>query len=395
MIVRPQLSVLRQRMAEPRRYIQVLAGPRQVGKTTLINQLVAQMTVPVSSVTADVVIFDDAEWIADQWTTVRKTMKLANQTEHVLIIDEIQRLNNWSEVVKREWDEDTRTQCNIKVVLLGSSRLLIQDGLNESLAGRFELIHIPHWSYGEMQEAFGFTLEQYVYFGGYPGAAPLISDEKRWRNYMRRSIISPSIEKDVLMTKKILKPELMRRLFELGASYSAEIVSLNKILGQLQDAGNTATMANYLTVLDQADLLGGLQLYSPDKLRRYRSIPKFQVYNTALQSASQTNGFKTVYVDSKKWGRWVESAVGTHLVNGMDDGEYEVFYWRDGKDEMDFVLVRGEEVLGLEVKSGRRTAGAGLASFKSHFPKAKTLVIGTGGLSLELFFSTKPELLFW
>lgn len=394
MIVRPQLSILQQRMAEPRRYIQVLAGPRQVGKTTIINQLVAQLTVPVSSITADVVVSDDAEWIADQWNTVRKTMDLANQTEHVLIIDEIQRLNNWSEVVKREWDEDTRTQCNIKVVLLGSSRLLIQDGLNESLAGRFELIHVPHWSYGEMHEAFGFTLEQYVYFGGYPGAASLISDEKRWRSYMRRSIISPSIEKDVLMTKKILKPELMRRLFELGASYSAEIVSLNKILGQLQDAGNTATMANYLTVLDQADLLGGLQLYSPDKLRRYRSIPKFQVYNTALQSASQTNSFKAVYVDSRKWGRWVESAVGTHLVNGMDDGEYEVFYWRDGNDEMDFVLVRGEEALGLEVKSGRRTAGVGLSSFKNHFPKAKTLVIGTGGLSLELFFSTKPELLF-
>lgn len=394
MIARPQLSILQQRLAEPRRYIQVLAGPRQVGKTTLINQLVARMTVPVSSITADAVAIDDMKWIADQWDTVRKTMKLTNQTEMVLIIDEIQRIDNWSEMVKREWDEDTRTQCNIKVVLLGSSRLLIQDGLNESLAGRFELIHMSHWSYAEMREAFGFTLEQYIYFGGYPGAASLISDEKRWRNYMRRSIISPSIEKDVLMTKKILKPELMRRLFELGASYSAEIVSLNKILGQLQDAGNTATMANYLTVLEQADLLGGLQLYSPDKLRRYRSIPKFQVYNTALQSACQTNGFKAVYLDSKKWGRWVESAVGTHLVNGTDDGEYKVFYWRDGDDETDFVLVWGEEVLGLEVKSGRRTAGTGLKSFKTHFPKAKTLVIGTGGLSLELFFNTKPEMLF-
>lgn len=394
MIIRPQLKILQDRLEEPRRFIQVLAGPRQIGKTTLIDQLVARLQVPVSSITADTVAPENIEWIADQWEAVRKTMELAQQQEHVLIIDEIQRLNNWSEMVKREWDYDTRYRMNIKVILLGSSRLLIQDGLNESLAGRFELIHMPHWSFLEMQEAFGFTMEQYIYFGGYPGAAILVSDERRWRNYMRRTIINPSIEKDVLMTKRILKPELMRRLFELGASYSAELVSFNKLIGQLQDAGNTTTMANYLTVLDEADLLCGLQQYSPDKIRRYRSIPKFQVFNTALQSACQANTYSNIYIDRQRWGRWVESAVGAHLLNGAADGEYQVYYWRDGNDEMDFVLVRGEEVLGLEGKSGRRTAGNGMAAFKRRFPTAKTLVIGTGGLALDLFFRTSPEQLF-
>lgn len=394
MIIRPQLKILQDRLEEPRRFIQVLAGPRQIGKTTLIDQLVARLQVPVSSITADTIAPENIEWIADQWEAVRKTMELAQQQEHVLIIDEIQRLNNWSEMVKREWDYDTRYRMNIKVILLGSSRLLIQDGLNESLAGRFELIHMPHWSFLEMQEAFGFTMEQYIYFGGYPGAAILVSDERRWRNYMRRTIINPSIEKDVLMTKRILKPELMRRLFELGASYSAELVSFNKLIGQLQDAGNTTTMANYLTVLDEADLLCGLQQYSPDKIRRYRSIPKFQVFNTALQSACQANTYSNIYIDRQRWGRWVESAVGAHLLNGAADGEYQVYYWRDGNNEMDFVLVRGEEVLGLEVKSGRRTAGNGMAAFKRRFPTAKTLVIGTGGLALDLFFRTSPEQLF-
>ncbi len=394
MITRPQLKTLEQRLSEPRRFIQVLAGPRQVGKTTLITQLTEHLSVPFSSITADMVTTNDTEWIADQWTAVRRTMELEHQKEHVLIIDEIQRLVNWSEMVKREWDYDTRMRYNIKVVLLGSSRLLIQDGLNESLAGRFELIHIPHWTFSEMHEAFGFTLQQYIFFGGYPGAATLATDEKRWRNYMHRTIINPSVEKDVLMTKRILKPEIMRRLFELGASCSAEIVSFNKLLGQLQDAGNTTTMANYLTTLNEADMLCGLQQFSTDKLRRYRSNPKLQVYNNALQTACQTSSFKTIYTDRQRWGRWVESAVGAHLLNGADDGEYQTFYWREGNDEVDFVLVRDNELLGLEVKSGKRTAGKGLVAFKQHFPKAQTLVIGTGGINLELFFKTQPENLF-
>lgn len=391
MIIRPQLQILQDRMEEPRRFIQVLAGPRQIGKTTLIDQLIEQLTKPVTNISADTIAPDNMEWIADQWSAVRRMMKLRSEQEHILIIDEIQRINNWSEVVKREWDSDTHTHTNIKVILLGSSRLLIQDGLNESLAGRFELVHMPHWSFSEMERGFGLTLEQYIYYGGYPGAAPFVKNERRWRLYMKHSIVNPSIEKDVLLTKRILKPELMRRLFELGASYSGELVSFNKLIGQLQDAGNTSTMANYLKTLQEADLLCGLQQYSPDKVRRYKSIPKFQVYNTALQSACQDYDFQSVYIDRQRWGRWVESAVGAHLVNGMFEGDYQVFYWREKDEEVDFVLAQGCRILGIEVKSGRRTAGKGLLTFRQRFPQAQTLVVGTGGLPIDVFLRTEPR----
>lgn len=390
MIVRSQLNILRSRLEEPRRFIQVLAGPRQVGKTTIVSQLVQQLQVPCTSLTADGVDSNNSEWIGEQWNVVRKIMDLQHQTEHILIIDEVQQLNKWSTIVKREWDADTAAKRNIKLVLLGSSRLLIKDGLNESLAGRFELIHIPHWSVAEMREAFGWSLEQYIYYGGYPGAAALIKDEKRWKQYIRQSIIHPAIEKDVLMTKHILKPALLRQVFDMSAAHSGELLALNKIVGQLQDAGNTSTVANYIQVLGEAELIAGLHMYAPDVVRQYQSIPKFQVYNAALQTAYHTSYFETTYIDSTQWGRRVESAVGAHLINHAADEDYKVFYWRERSNEIDFVMVHGERVLGLEVKSGHRGAGNGLRAFEVRFPHAQTIVVGTGGLPLDVFLSTNP-----
>lgn len=390
MIERLQLDILRKRLEEPRRFIQVLAGPRQVGKTTLVHQLVAQLVVPYTAISADGVDSDNAEWIADQWSVVRKAMELQHQSEHILLIDEVQLLNKWSTIVKREWDADTLSQRNIKVVLLGSSRLLLKDGLNESLAGRFELIHVPHWSFSEMHDAFGLSLEQYIYYGGYPGSADLIQDEKRWKQYIRQSIIHPAIDKDVLMTKRILKPALLRQVFDMCAGHSGELLAMNKIVGQLQDAGNTSTVAGYIQVLGEAELLGGLHVYAPDVVRQYQSIPKFQVYNTALQTVYHSSAFQTVYTNPTLWGRWVESAVGAHLVNYAVNEDYKVFYWRERNNEMDFVMVREEHVLGIEVKSGHRSAGNGLRAFRQRFPHAQTLVVGTGGMPLNLFFSSNP-----
>lgn len=394
MIERDQLSMLRNRLAEPRKFIQVLAGPRQVGKTTLVDQLTAHLTTPFTSVSADGVDANNAEWIADQWNVVRKTMELRHQTEHIFIIDEVQLLSKWSDIVKREWDADKKSGTNIKVVLLGSSRLLLKDGLNESLAGRFELIHVPHWSFQEMHEAFGFSLEQYIYFGGYPGAAELVSNEKRWKQYIRQSIIHPAIEKDVLMTKRILKPALLRQVFDMGASHSGELLALNKIVGQLQDAGNTSTVANYIQVLGEAELITGLQMYAPDVARQYQSIPKFQVFNTALQTAYHSSTFEATYTDPTKWGRWVESTVGAHLINCASEDDYKVFYWRERNDEIDFVIANDEQVLGIEVKSGHHSAGMGLRAFQKRFPHAQTLVVGTGGMPIDLFLSTHPTKLF-
>ena len=388
MITRQQLSVLKTRMEEPRRFIQVLAGPRQVGKTTLVQQFVQQTNTPVLSVSADLVEPTNKEWIILQWETVRSKMRIQQLTEYILIIDEIQRINDWSAVVKREWDADTQQGINIKVILLGSSRLLLKDGLTESLFGRFELIRMTLWTFSEMREAFDFSLDEYIYFGGYPGGAMLRSDENRWLDYMQHAIIEPGIEKDVLMTKRILKPALMRQLFEIGCSYSSEELSFTKVLGQLQDAGNVTTLSNYLYTLSEANLLGGLQKYAKDKARRYQSSPKFMVYNTALLSALHGKGFDAERESPERWGRWVESAVGAYLLNQAEIYGYNVYYWRDNNDEVDFVLEnRNKELLAIEVKSGHRIDNAGVHVFEQKFHPIHTFIVGSNAFTTEEFLS--------
>lgn len=388
MITRQQLSVLKTRMEEPRRFIQVLAGPRQVGKTTLVQQFVQQTNTPVLSVSADLVEPTNKEWIILQWETVRSKMRIQQLPEYILIIDEIQRINDWSAVVKREWDADTQQGINIKVILLGSSRLLLKDGLTESLFGRFELIRMTHWTFSEMREAFDFSLDEYIYFGGYPGGATLRSDENRWLDYMQHAIIEPGIEKDVLMTKRVLKPALMRQLFEIGCSYSSEELSFTKVLGQLQDAGNVTTLSNYLYTLSEANLLGGLQKYAKDKARRYQSSPKFLVYNTALLSALHGKGFDAERESPERWGRWVESAVGAYLLNQAEIYGYNVYYWRENNDEVDFVLEnRNKELLAIEVKSGHRIDNAGVHVFEQKFHPIHTFVVGSNAFTTEEFLS--------
>ena len=371
----------------------VLAGPRQVGKSTLVRQVVQELTLPYSVEVADAVDPKDSDWIRRIWEGARTTMTLRGEQERLLVIDEIQKIDNWSEVVKREWDEDTRRHIQLKVVLLGSSRLLLKKGLTESLAGRFELIRLGHWSYHEMHEAFGMTLDQYIYFGGYPGAAPLVEDEKRWRKYIKDSLVAPSIEKDVLMTSTIYKPALMKQLFELGCSYSAEMLSLTKLMGQLQDAGNVTTLAAYLELLDQCTLLKGLQKYAHDDTRKRSSIPKYQVYNNALLTAYKGRSFLTDRTDTQLWGRWVESAIGAHLIGSAEELDYQIFYWRESSLEVDFILVNKGEVTAIEVKSGRRGMNSGLPAFAKTFHPHRSFVVGTGGVSIEDFLSSDLEAL--
>lgn len=380
--------------------MQVLAGPRQVGKSTLVGQVLQDISIPYSLEVADAVEPKDSDWIRRVWEGARTTMMLRGESERLLVIDEIQKIDNWSEMVKREWDEDTRKHVNLKVVLLGSSRLLLKRGLTESLAGRFELIRLGHWSYQEMHDAFGVTLDEYIYFGGYPGAAHMIGDEKRWRKYIKDSLVAPAIEKDVLMTSNIYKPALMKQLFELGCGYSAEILSLTKLMGQLQDAGNVTTLASYLEILDQCALLTGLQKYANDDARKRGSIPKYQVYNNALLTAYKGRSFQTDRTDTMSWGRWVESAVGTHLLSMAEEADYQVYYWRESakgrgeKDmEVDFIIVNDGEVTAIEVKSGRRGMNSGLPFFREAFHPKKSFVVGSGGVSLEDFLRCDIEVL--
>ena len=396
--IRKQFNTLKERILEPRKFMQVVAGPRQVGKSTLVGQVLEQVTIAHVTEVADGITPKDSDWIHRIWEAARATMMIRGLKEYLLVIDEVQKIENWSEMVKREWDADTRNRLNLKVVLLGSSRLLLKKGLTESLAGRYELIRMPHWSLQEMQDAFGVTLDEYIYFGGYPGPAHMIKDERRWRKYIKDSLVAPAIEKDVIMTSNIYKPALMKQLFELGCSYSAEILSLTKLMGQLQDAGNVTTLAGYLEILDECALLTALQKYANDEARKRGSIPKYQVYNNALLTAYKGRGFVTDRTDTKAWGRWVESAVGAHLLSMADELDYKVYYWREpsrNKDENDkegdFIIDNGGEVTAIEVKSGRRGMNAGLPDFVEAFKPKRSFVVGTGGVSLEDFLGCEIE----
>ncbi len=385
MFVRAEYHEVKARLEERRMFIQVIAGPRQVGKSTLVEQVLAQITIPHSSFSADNELNVTQAWISNVWDAARNKMDVLHETEHILVIDEVQKVDNWSEVVKKEWDRDTREKRNLKVLLLGSSRLLLKQGLTESLAGRFELIRMGHWSFPEMKEAFGWTLDQYIYFGGYPGTAPLVSNEARWKRYVKDSLIESALANDVLGTTTVYKPALLKRLFELGCSYSGELLSLTKMMGQLQDKGNVTTLANYIQVLDECNLLAGLQKYSGDTARRYASVPKYQVYNNALMNVYSTSNFQEQRLDLEKWGRLVESAVGSHLLNYADKLDYKVYYWREKNNEVDFVVERNRKIWAIEVKSGKRGMNKGLGVFREAFNPYRAFVVGTDGISVEQF----------
>lgn len=394
MYERSYLKQVKSRIEEPRKFIQVILGPRQVGKTTMVNQLLSQLSIPYINESADAISATNSAWLMQAWETARLRMKASGASEYLLVIDEIQKIDNWSEVVKQQWDKDTREKVNIKVILLGSSRLLIQKGLTESLAGRFETFYLGHWSFAEMEAAFGWSIDQYIYFGGYPGSATLINDEERWKNYIKDSLIETSISKDILMLTRVDKPALLKRLFELGCLYSGQIFSYTKIIGQLQDAGNTTTLANYLKLLSDCGLLGGLEKYAGSIIRQRSSSPKFQVYNNALLTSLDDETYSTVIVNPKLWGRLVESSVGAHLLNHAVSERYNLYYWREGNHEVDFILEKGNKVIGLEVKSGASAENEGMGIFNEKFHTDKMLLVGTGGIPYEDFLKINPKELF-
>lgn len=394
MIVRGQIKELTSRLQEPRKTIQVVSGPRQIGKTTLVKQMLEEIPMQSMYFNADAVGIEDSGWIAEHWEEARSRMRFTGSDEFLLVIDEVHKIDNWSEMVKKEWDADTFNDVNMKVVLLGSSRLLLKKGLTESLAGRFELLPMGHWTYKEMHEAFGWDINQYVYFGGYPGSAVYLPNENRWRKYMRDSIVLPAIEKDVLQTTYIYKPALMHQLFHLGCGYSGELLSYNKMLGLLQDAGNATTLANYMEVLGESKLLTGLQKYTTGISRKYRSIPKLQVFNNALLTVvSDGMTFEKAYTNPQLWGRWVESAVGCYLLDKSDELEYELYYWRENNEEVDFVISRGDSTVAIEVKSGHRQMNSGIATFRERFHPQYSLVVGGNAMPLDEFFNGNLETL--
>jgi len=390
-------SILRpfiKRMSESRKFIQVLIGPRQTGKTTISRQVIDALKIPSHYASADAPTLQSRSWIEQQWETARQKSKGA---KGLLVLDEVQKIPDWSEIVKKLWDEDSASRTRLYVILLGSSPLLVQKGLTESLAGRFEVTHVTHWSYKEMHAAFGWNQDEYMYYGGYPGSAKLINDtdQHRWSNYIKESLIETSISRDILLMTRIDKPVLLRRLFELGCMYSGQVLSYQKMLGQLQDAGNTVTLAHYLSLLGAAGLLTGLQKYAGQTVRQKGSSPKFQVLNTALLSAQLHLDFKAAKSEQETWGRIVESAIGAHIANGIKGKDMELFYWAHRNCEVDFVLAKGSSIIAIEVKSGKKKANLpGIEMFSKEFNVKKKLLVGGNGMKISEFLLANPEELF-
>jgi predicted AAA+ superfamily ATPase len=384
---------LMSRLAESRRFIQVLSGPRQTGKTTLAQQAMAGIKISNHYATADEPALKDRAWIEQQWEVARlKTKSGGRKKKALLVFDEIQKITGWSETVKRLWDEDTANKLPLQVLVLGSSALLVQRGLAESLAGRFEVIPVTHWSFEEMRKAFGWNVDEYIFFGGYPGAAELIQEEERWSNYIRDALIETTLSRDILLMTRVDKPALLRRLFQLGCNYSGQVLSYQKMLGQLQDAGNTTTLAHYLDLLQSAGILTGLSKYAGQCVRQRASSPKLLVLNTALMSASGSVKMKEAKQEPNQWGRWVESAVGSSLANGIIGKNIELFYWSSRNREVDFVLSRKNELIAIEVRSGRNRGNfPGVDAFSKEFKVKRKLLVGPQGIALDEFLLTRPE----
>jgi predicted AAA+ superfamily ATPase len=394
MYKRIEYQIIKTRLEEDRKFIQVVMGARQVGKSTVVKQVLKDINIPFQFFSADNVPASNSAWISNCWAATRSLKENNNWDSIIIVIDEIQKIANWSEVIKKEWDDDTFNDRNIKVLLLGSSRVLLEKGLSESLAGRFEEIRMSHWTYKEMKECFGFSLEEYIFYGGYPGAASLIRDSERFEQYIQASIIDATINKDILMDSPINKPALLRQCFELGSAYSGNILSLNKLLGSLQDAGNTSTLASYINLLNESGLLCGLQKYSVDMSRRKASIPKFQVYNNALKMVYTPLSFEQVILNRKEWGHIFESAVGAYLVSQGFIHRFEVYYWRERNNEVDFILKKKDSIVAIEVKSNAEKQTSGLDKFKEMFNPKNAFIIGDGGISVEDFFSMDLRKLF-
>ncbi|HEX9639190.1 MAG TPA: DUF4143 domain-containing protein [Acidobacteriota bacterium] len=376
------------RLTQPPDLMQIVVGPRQVGKTTAAHQIGKAWKGPVRYAAADLPLPPGPEWIQSQWDLARRDASRGQPA--LLVLDEVQKVAGWSEVVKANWDADRTSHTPVRVLLLGSSALLLTRGANESMAGRFFLHRCLHWSFPECRKAFGWDLDRWIYFGGYPGAAPLAADDAAFRSYVRDALVEPAIARDVLAMQTVTKPALLRQLFALCGVYAAQVLSYTKMLGQLQDAGNTTTLAHYLRLLETAFLASGLDRFKAGHPARRASSPKLVLWNNALVSGLGLSGFEEAREDPSQWGRLVENAVGAHLLNHLQGAPHEVSYWRERSDEVDFVVRAGKRVWAIEVKSGRPRRAMGLAAFLRRHPHAHPLIVGTGGMRLAEFFSTDP-----
>ncbi len=389
---RPILSELRAFCMQHPSVVQALIGPRQVGKTTLAKQLIDKLPFLSVYASADAPIPPGPEWIETQWS-LAASRSTSEQQPVLLVLDEIQKVSGWSEVIKRLWDANMPRRADIRLLILGSSSLLLQSGLSESMSGRFFLHRCPHWSYSECRTAFDWSLDQWLYFGGYPGSAEFAGHQDHWKRYVTDSLIETVLARDVLQLQVVRKPALLRHLFLLSAAYPAQILSFNKMLGQLQDAGNTTTLSHYLELLESAFLVSGLPVFAKGQIRKRAGSPKLILWNNALISALSTETFAGLRGNSSMWGRLVENAVGAYLLNALSPTAFSISHWRHAGHEVDFVVQRGNTIWAIEVKSGTANKASGLHHFRQRYPESRCLVIGGNGIPLDTFFETPPTTL--
>jgi hypothetical protein len=265
------------------------------------------------------------------------------------------------------------------MVLLGSSSLQIQTGLSESLTGRFQLIQASHWDFSKSQKlASTMNVESFVKYGGYPGSYSLLKKPDQWSKYIQASIIETVIGKDILHVARVRNPALFRQAFEILMSYPAQEISYTKLLGQLQDAGNTDLVKHYLELYQGAFLIKALQKYAGKAVLKRPSSPKLIPLCGGLIA-------RDVFKNQEGYGRAFEAAVGACLINN----QFEVFYWRDGNFEVDFVVPFDGHLFAIEVKSGRPKSSKGLSEFSKLYKHAKPIYVTSENIEK---FLTHPRL---
>ncbi|MBI2376975.1 MAG: ATP-binding protein [Deltaproteobacteria bacterium] len=367
-------DVLAERLEEPAPgRIQLLAGPRQVGKTTLLLELVERFSELAVYAAAD----EPGSALPGFWERLlaRAEQTCADQGRAILLLDEAHLLADWAPRLKGAWDRFRRIKAKVHVVASGSSSLHLARGSRESLAGRFELLTLTHWSARSMADVFGLkgeeAAEAVVRAGSYPGAFHLLDDPARWSAYVRDAILEPAIGRDILALTSVRRPALLRQIFAVAASSPAQILSLQKIQGQLQDSGALETIACYLQLLEDAFLVAALPKFSAQPRRQRAAPPKLVTLNNALLAAVSSTG--PVRDDPARFGAWVENACLAHAWNAGQ----RVSYWREEPLEVDGVVEGSWGKWAIEVKTAdlRPSELRGLLELTLRYPKYKPLVV--------------------
>lgn len=344
------LRTLRKRLREPApARAQILSGPRQVGKTTLLGEIAAEWAGQAIYAPADAPETSLSGWWENLWS---KAERLTVRRMGVLLIDEIQGLPDWSRLLKSKLDYIKRRRIPLHVVVSGSSALQLGLGTRETMAGRFERLRLLHWPARELMQRFqisaGAGVEQVVRFGSYPGAVALLPDYARWRDYIKDSIVEPAIGRDVLMMEAIRKPALLRQVFAVCVGHPAEIISIQKLCGQLTERGALDTVAHYLHILEEACLVAAVPKYSLKVVRQRAAPPKLVILNNALLSVTGAQTPPRAGRDPERWGRWVENAC---IALAWNAGQNPC-YWRTEPLETDMVLDGSWGRWAVEIKTG-------------------------------------------